>query len=42
MSEATGCPACGSDDYDTEPGENGEPDYDHGVKTCNDCGEEWV
>lgn len=38
----TGCPACGSDDYDTEPGLDGQPDYDNGLKTCQGCGERWV
>jgi hypothetical protein len=38
----TECPACGSDDYATEPGDDGEPDYQNGVKTCEECGEEWV
>lgn len=37
----TGCPACGSDDYDTEPGPDGTPDYEHGLKTCQNCGEQW-
>ena len=37
----TGCPLCGSDDYDTEPGDDGLPDYEHGLKKCQDCGEEW-
>ena len=38
----TGCPACGSDDYHTETGTDGLPDYGHGVKKCQECGEEWV
>src|SRR5262249_46521921 len=38
----TGCPLCGSDDYDTEPGADGQPDYENGLKTCQECGEEWV
>lgn len=37
----TGCPACGSDDYEClEHLENGDPDYD-GPKRCDECGEEW-
>ena len=40
--ETNGCPLCGSDDYDTEPGPDGAPDYEAGAKTCNECGEEWV
>lgn len=38
----TGCPACGSDDYVTEPGPGGQPDYEHGTKRCEECGEEWT
>jgi len=38
----TGCPICGSDDYDTELGPGGQPDYEHGVKKCQACGEEWT
>lgn len=38
----TGCLACGSDDYETEPGSSGEPDYANGNKQCNDCGNRWV
>lgn len=38
----TGCPLCDSDDYDTELGDDGQPDYEHGLKKCQDCGEEWV
>jgi hypothetical protein len=38
----TGCPMCGSDDYDTELGPDNQPDYEHGLKTCQECGEEWV
>lgn len=38
----TGCPACGSDDYITEPGADGQPDYQGGLKTCDECGEAWV
>jgi hypothetical protein len=40
--EPSGCPLCGSDDYDTELDGNGEPDYEHGLKKCQGCGEEWV
>jgi hypothetical protein len=40
--QGTGCPACGSDDYDTEVGEDGQPDYEHGTKTCQECGEVWT
>lgn len=40
--EPTGCPACGSDDYDTEAGPDSLPDYEHGLKRCQECGEEWV
>lgn len=40
--EPTGCPACGSDDYDTEPGADGTPDYENGLKRCQECGEEWA
>lgn len=36
---STGCPACGSDDYGTQTGEDGLPGYEHGEKTCQDCGE---
>jgi hypothetical protein len=39
---STGCPLCGSDDYDTEPGDDGLPDYENGLKKCLECGEEWV
>jgi hypothetical protein len=38
----TGCPLCGSDDYDTELGEDDQPDYANGLKTCQECGEQWV
>jgi hypothetical protein len=38
----TGCPACGSDDYDTELGGDGQPDHENGLKTCQECGEQWV
>jgi hypothetical protein len=38
----TGCPMCGSDDYDVlESSADGEPDYS-GQKRCNECGEEWT
>ena len=38
----SGCPACGSDDYEVlelNPA-GGTPDYD-GPKRCEECGEEW-
>jgi len=40
--DPTGCPACGSDDYDTELGDDSQPDYESGLKKCLECGEEWV
>jgi hypothetical protein len=36
-----GCPACGSDGYSTEPGADGQPD-ENGIKSCEECGEQWV
>jgi len=39
---STGCPACGSDDYDTALGQDGMPDYEHGPKTCQGCRKAWV
>lgn len=37
------CPMCGSDDYDVPWKPDGsEPDYADGVKTCQQCGEQWV
>lgn len=38
----TGCPMCGSDDYGTETGDDGLPDYRNGLKTCQNCDEQWV
>jgi hypothetical protein len=36
------CPACGSDDYSVDGfTEDGEPDYENGLKRCDECGEEW-
>ena len=35
-----GCPTCGSDDYDVPVTGTG-PDYG-GLKTCQECGEQWT
>lgn len=37
----TSCPACGSDDYMTELGDDYQPDYSR-PKTCEECGETWT
>lgn len=39
--EETGCPQCGSDDYECQEWTANGPDYD-GPKVCQECGEEWT